>query len=109
MDFETFWKDERIPKRMKRCGPAPVRKFLNQRGLNNPEGYEQILSSLPGYERTKPDYADFCMLSTYINQERDLVEWDEMDEPESAVRDMSIDERREYGRKLMQEKLRVVK
>ena len=77
-DFDTFWADARIPPRMKRCGPAPVRKFIKQRGLDSPEGHERILASLPGYERNKADYADYCMLSTYVNQERDLVDWDEM-------------------------------
>lgn len=79
-DFESFWRDKSIPARMKRCGPAPVRKALDARNMNNEAGYRQILDSLPGYERNKPDYADYCMLSTYINQERDLVPWDEMDE-----------------------------
>jgi len=77
MTFDDFWHDPRIPKRMKRCGPAPVRKALARRHRDE---WETILQSLSGYVRHKPDYADYCHLSTYINAERDKVEWDEMDE-----------------------------
>lgn len=73
--FDQFWNDPRIPKRMKRCGPGPVRKALAKR---NPDEWEGILESLPGYDRNKDDYADYCHLSTYINQERDKVEWDDI-------------------------------
>lgn len=76
-DFEVFWLDPRIPKRMKRCGPAPVRAALAKRP-DKDELEERILASLPGYECNKADYADYCMLSTYINAERDKVDWDEM-------------------------------
>ncbi len=82
MNFDTFWADPRIPKRMKRCGPAPVRKALAKRHI---EEWESILASLPGYERNKDDYADYCHLSTYINQERDKVDWDDMQDRPATV------------------------
>lgn len=98
MNFETFWKDERIPKRMKRCGPAPVRAAIKKRNLDA-EGLEKVLASLRGYERNRPGYADYCMLSTYINQERDEVEWDEMDEAPATVAEQkdSLQRARERG------------
>jgi hypothetical protein len=86
--FETFWTDKRIPKRMKRCGPAPVRAAIKKRNLDD-EGLEHLLDSFAGYERHKPDYADYCMLSTYINQERDMVEWNDMDEAPASAEDQT--------------------
>jgi len=73
--FDSFWTDPRIPKRMKRCGPGPVRKALSKRPQDE---WESILESLPLYEKHKDDYADYCHLSTYINQERDQVDWEDI-------------------------------
>lgn len=98
MQFEQFWNDPRIPKRMKRCGPAPVRKALQKRPKDEWEG---ILASLAGYDRNRPDYADYCHLSTYINQERDKVEWDEMDETPKPFY-ASYEHQREESRKLIE-------
>ena len=100
MSFETFWQDPRIPPRMKRCGKPKVRKALQKRGLDNPEGYEKVAASLPGYNRDKPDYHDHHMLSTFINQELDEVEWSEMNERVNGIRveDMSYEQRRQLTR-----------
>ena len=64
--FDEFWADKRIPREMKRCGKPPVRKALAKVNAD----WEEILSSLPLYASGKPDYQDYCHLSTYINQER---------------------------------------
>ena len=90
MTFETFWADHRIPKRMKRCGPGPVRKALMRRSEAE---WESILDSLEGYQRNKEGYEDYCHLSTYINQERDKVEWDDMEELHPHA-DKCFDQRR---------------
>lgn len=98
MNFDQFWTDPRIPREMKRCGKPPVRKALSKSKADP----EDILRSLPLYAKGKPDYQDFCHLSTYINQERHEVWLDpEQQEDETPWKDMSIDERREYGRKLV--------
>jgi hypothetical protein len=104
--FDEFWNDPRIPKRMKRCGPGPVRKALAKR---SPDEWEAILTSLPLYERHKDDYADFCHLSTYINQERDKVEWEDIGG--SSNRTDWWDARREEEeiKRLIHSKLEVVK
>ena len=73
MSFEQFWTDKRIPPEMKRCGKPPVRKALAKTGAN----HEEILESLPKYAENKPDWQDFCHLSTYINNERHEVDWEE--------------------------------
>ena len=96
MTFDEFRKDQRIPRIMWRCGKPNVRKALQKRGLDNPEGYERIAASCPAYDRNKPDYHDHHMLSTYINQELDEVEWEEMED--SPVKHMTFDERREWSR-----------
>ena len=81
MTFDQFRKDPRIPRSMWRCGKPRVRAALKKRGLDNEEGYEQIAASIPSYDRNKPDYHDHHMLSTFINQELDEVEWGEMGKP----------------------------
>ena len=80
MNFDTeFWPDPRIPREMKRCGKPPVRKALSKSKADP----EDILRSLPLYAKGKPDYQDFCHLSTYINQERHEV-WLDPEQHEEA-------------------------
>jgi hypothetical protein len=84
MDFETFWTDPRLPREMKRCGKPPVRKAL-EKSTADPE---DILKSLPFYAKGKPDWQDFCHLSTYISQDR----WEVWLDPEQQVQDSFTDE-----------------
>ena len=103
MNFETFWADPRIPPEMKRCGKPPVRHMLEKTGAD----YETVLASLPAYTASKPADQLYCHLSTYISQERYDV--DHAAISDSPGKDMSFDERREVGERLVANKgLRVV-
>ncbi len=101
--FDNFWADPRIPPEMKRCGKPRVRKALAKTGADP----EQVLASLPGYVESLPEWQHFCHLSTYINDRRHEV--DHAETGNFPGKDMTFDERREYGRRLVADKLRVVK
>ena len=100
--FDTFWADPRIPPEMKRCGKPRVRKALAKQTVD----HEIILQGIEQYAENKPTDQTFCHLSTFINDERFDV--DHAATSDSPGKDMTYDERREYGRRLVRDKLRVV-
>lgn len=74
-EFETiFW--PALPKAMRRCGTKiPRTKFVEarERGVD----LQTIMDGLEAYKKHKDSYADWCMASTWLNQERWTAEYDD--------------------------------
>lgn len=101
--FAEFWADSRLPKGMKQ-GKGDARKAFD-RAVPKKVSVEELWAGIGRLERSKPDWQAFCHLATYINQGR----WEDEYEEPNPCRDMGIDERREHSRKIMADKMRIVK
>lgn len=69
-DFKTFWAT--FPRRVGKL--AALKAYKKARQLASAE---EILQGIAQYKQSKPDYADYCFPTTFLNQGR----W--LDEPEA--------------------------
>ena len=136
-DFDTFWTDPRIPPEMKRCGKPPVRRALAKTGAD-PEkvlaslpGYTASLPDWQSFchlstyinaERFDIDYGETSIPEYQPNDRIKLVNfimgrpWGEHWSIEKPGSVSNAKERldalgmgdTEYGRKMMESKLRIV-
>lgn len=78
-EFQTFWKA--YPRKVGRLDAEKAYQKARRQW-----SAQQILDGIEAYKRRKPDYADYCHPSTFLNQGRWLDEDDEDGGPAMTLR-----------------------